>query len=179
MVADELRSKHPAGSRMTAVRPTIARLQWFKKGNSAYRAQNERSSVANSEVAILSRRKVVFVVDDDPSVLKGLERLLRVHGFDVELFDSAESFRDRAGVDEAICVFLDINLTGESGIELRRELTSAGAALPVIFMTADDSEATWQAAQDAGCVAFLSKPFTAKLLMDAITRASAGPGQTA
>jgi FixJ family two-component response regulator len=95
------------------------------------------------------------------------------------LFDSAESFRDRASVDEAICVFLDINLTGKSGIELRRELTSAGAALPVIFMTADDSEATWQAAQDAGCVAFLSKPFTAKLLMDAITRASAGPGQTA
>ena len=120
---------------MTAVRPTVARLQWFKKGNSAYRAQNERSSVANSEVPILSTRKVVFVVDDDPSVLKGLERLLRVHGFDVELFDSAESFRDRASVDEAICVFLDINLTGKSGIELRRELTSARAALPVTNLT--------------------------------------------
>jgi FixJ family two-component response regulator len=105
--------------------------------------------------------------------------LLKVHGFDVELFDSAESFCDRANIGEAICLFLDINLTGKSGIELRRELRAAGAALPVIFMTADDSEATWQAAQEAGCVAYLSKPFTAKLLIDAITRASAEPGQPA
>jgi FixJ family two-component response regulator len=132
----------------------------------------------NLGASTLPRRKVVLVVDDDPSVLKGLERLLRAHGLDVELFDSAESFRLRANIDDALCLILDINLTGKSGIELRRELTAAGAPLPVIFMTANDSAATCQAAQAAGCVAYLAKPFPATLLMNAIAMASAERDQT-
>lgn len=124
-------------------------------------------------VSLPPRRKVVLVVDDDPSVLKGLERLLRAHGFNAELFDSAESFLLHAKVDQALCLLLDINLTGKSGIELRRELTAAGSPLPVIFMTANDSAATSQAAQDAGCIAYLAKPFPATMLMEAIKRATA------
>jgi FixJ family two-component response regulator len=94
------------------------------------------------------------------------------------MFESADSFCLRANVDEGICLVLDINLTGTSGIELRRELTAAGARLPVIFMTADDSAAALRAARDAGCIAYLPKPFPAKMLIDAIARISAGPGQT-
>jgi len=116
----------------------------------------------------------VLVVDDDPSVLRGLERLLRANGFNAELFDSAEAFLLHANVHEALCLVLDINLTGKSGIELRRELAAAGSLLPVIFMTANDSAATSQAARDAGCVAYLAKPFPAAMLMEAIKRAAAG-----
>jgi FixJ family two-component response regulator len=58
-----------------------------------------------------------------------------------------------------------------SGIELRRQLTLSGIELSVIFMTANDSEAMRKAAMQAGCVAYLPKPFPTKLLMDAIETA--------
>jgi CheY-like chemotaxis protein len=55
-----------------------------------------------------------------------------------------------------------------SGIDLKRRLTSSGSDMPVIFMTAIDNETTRQEAFEVGCVAYLRKPFLAKLLIDAI-----------
>src|SRR5262249_16370085 len=64
----------------------------------------------------------------------------------------------------------DIHLSGMSGIELRRRLAAAGCAVPVIFMTAFDDEATRQEAMSVGCIAYLNKPFTADLLIGAIDK---------
>jgi DNA-binding response OmpR family regulator len=64
----------------------------------------------------------------------------------------------------------DIHLGGISGIDLQRRLTSSRTDLPVIFMTAIDNETTRQEAFDAGCIAYLRKPFLGKLLIDAIDR---------
>ena len=102
-------------------------------------------------------------------MLQGLKRLLSAHGFRVRTFASAESFLGIANY-EVDCLLLDIHLGGISGIDLQRRLTSSGTDLPVIFMTAIDSQATRQEAFDAGCIAFLKKPFLAKLLIDAINR---------
>ena len=112
--------------------------------------------------------RTIAVVEDDPSMLQGLSRLLSAHGFQVAKFTSAESFLDNVSQCEAACLVVDIHLGGISGIELKRRLTSAGSDFPVIFMTAVDSEATRQDALDAGCVAYLRKPFLAKLLIEAI-----------
>ena len=81
---------------------------------------------------------------------------------------TAELFLDNVAKCEADFLLLDIHLGGISGIDLQRRLTSTGTNLPVIFMTAIDSEATRQDAFDAGCVAYLKKPFLAKLLIEAI-----------
>ena len=108
----------------------------------------------------------IAVVDDDPSVLRGLSRLLSAHGFRVQTFASAELFLHDIATCEADCLLLDIHLGGMSGIDLKR--TSSGSDLPVIFMTAIDAGATRQEALSAGCVAYLTKPFLAKLLIDAI-----------
>jgi|SRR5262245_3883746 len=117
-------------------------------------------------------RKLVVVVDDDPSMLKGLQRLLTARGFDTTVFASAEAFLDAGARDGAAACFLfDIHLSGMSGIELRRRLAANGCAVPVIFMTAFDDEATRQEAMAAGCIAYLNKPFTADLLIGAIDRA--------
>jgi FixJ family two-component response regulator len=123
----------------------------------------------------MTARKLVIVLDDDPSVLAAVERLLRVHGFDTEVFNTVESFLDRANLCGATCLVLDIHLDGMSGIELRRQLTRSGIELPVVFITANDSEASRKAAMEAGCVAYLQKPFPTKLLMDAIEAALLGP----
>src|SRR5262245_44784027 len=120
----------------------------------------------------MSIRKLVIVLDDDPGMLRGLERLLKISGFDAELFSSVEDFQRHAALNEAMCLVLDVNLNGESGIDLQRGLKSSGISLPVIFITANDSDAVRQAATDVGCIAYLAKPFPAKSLIDAVVRAS-------
>jgi FixJ family two-component response regulator len=122
----------------------------------------------------LSKRKLVFVVDDDPGMLRGVQRLLREHGYDSVSFPSADAFQRHGDFDEAICVVLDIDLNDDSGIEVRRRLKAAGIPLPVIYITGKDSPATQMAAVESGCLAYLTKPFAARSLMEPIERASAG-----
>jgi FixJ family two-component response regulator len=119
-------------------------------------------------VSIGNRMRTIAVVEDDPSMLQGLNRLLLAHGYRVEKFTSAESFLGDVARCEAKCLLVDIHLGGMSGIDLKRRLASSGSDTPVIFMTAIDNEATRQEAFNAGCVAYLRKPFLAKLLIDAI-----------
>jgi FixJ family two-component response regulator len=118
--------------------------------------------------------RTIAVVDDNASMLQGLSRVLSAYGFRVHTFASAELFLEGIANCEAECLVLDIHLGGISGIELQRELISSGRDIPVIFMTAIDIETTREAAFDAGCVAYLRKPFLAKLLVDAINSAIPG-----
>ena len=122
----------------------------------------------------MSKRKIVFVVDDDPGMLRGVKRLLREHGYDSLLFHSADALQKHDDFDQAICVVLDINLGDESGIELRHRLREAGVAVPVIYITGKDNHATRMAAIESGCIAYLTKPFAAHTLIEPIARASAG-----
>ena len=117
------------------------------------------------------RRKVVAVVDDDPSMLNAAESLLDAQGFATMVFASAEEFLDRGAATQVDCLLLDIHLGGMSGIALRRRLKDFGSTLPVIFMTALEDEAVREQALKAGCVAFLRKPFQARQLLEAIKKA--------
>jgi len=119
-------------------------------------------------IRIGNRMRTIAVIDDHPSMLQGLDRLLSAHGFRVQAFPSAESFLDDIANCEADCLLLDIHLGGMSGIDLKRRLKSSDRCMPVIFMTAIHNEATRQEAFEVGCVAYLRKPFLAKLLIDAI-----------
>jgi FixJ family two-component response regulator len=117
------------------------------------------------------RRKIVAVVDDDPSMLNAAESLLDAQGFATMVFASAEEFLDRGAATQVDCLLLDIHLGGLSGIELQHRLKDSGSTLPVIFMTALDDEAMRERAIKAGCVAFLRKPFQAHQLVEAIKKA--------
>ena len=90
---------------------------------------------------------------------------------------SVEDFQEHASFDKAFCIILDINLNGQSGIELRRRLTTSGISIPVIFITANDSDAIRAAAHEAGCIAYLAKPFLAKSLIDPIEKAAIDSGR--
>ena len=105
-------------------------------------------------------------------MLRGLERLLKVHGFCPKLFQSAEAFL--ASVDdgdEALCLLLDVHLSDVSGIDVKRRMARSGVQLPVIFITANDNDATRRSIAEVGCIAYLPKPFTAKSLVEAIALA--------
>ena len=83
-----------------------------------------------------------------------MNRLLRRHGYNTGLFESAEAFENHSELDKALCVciLLDINLNnGRSGIELRKHLKEAGHSVPVIYMTGNDSPAVHKAALESGC----------------------------
>jgi FixJ family two-component response regulator len=115
--------------------------------------------------------KRILVVDDDASMARAVERLLKARGFDVETFLTIDGFMERANLRDAACLVLDIDVNGASGIALKRRLTEAGFSLPVIFITASVAEATRRAALSAGCVAYLSKPFSSKDLVAAVETA--------
>src|SRR4051812_8144506 len=127
----------------------------------------------------MANRRKVTVIDDDRSVLKATERLLCARGFEVETFASAEAFLARTATRPTTCLVLDIHLGGMSGIELRRRLKVSNPNLPVIFITGMDSEATRKDAMEAGCVAYLQKPFLSHALIEAIERARGDDGRRA
>jgi FixJ family two-component response regulator len=122
----------------------------------------------------LQDRNIVLVVDDDLGVLKGVERLLRVHAYEPILFSSAEAFKNHTDFEETVCVIFDINLNDGSGIELRRRLKGAGVSVPVIYITGNEDPAVRKAALASGCIAFLTKPFSAHSLIEPLKKASAG-----
>lgn len=121
----------------------------------------------------MSIRESIFVVDDDPSMRKGIKRLLREHGFKATLFESSSALLGCADFDDAFCIILDIDLIDQSGIDLRRELLDRGVGLPVIFITGNDSDAIRSAALESGCIAYLAKPFSASSLIEPVERARA------
>ena len=119
-------------------------------------------------------RNFVLVVDDDPEMLKGVQRLLRQHAYEPILFSSAQAFKNHTDFEKAVCVILDINLNDGSGIELRHRLKADGVSVPVIYITGNEDPAVRKAALASGCIAFLTKPFSAQSLIEPLKKASAG-----
>jgi FixJ family two-component response regulator len=120
----------------------------------------------------LKKRKIIAIVEDDSSFLRATENMLNAHGFETGCFASAQEFLDRGIATPFDCLLLDIHLGGMSGIELRRRLEAAASPVPVIFMTAVDSQMVRGEALTAGSVAYLLKPFAPHQLLDAIDRAA-------
>jgi len=110
----------------------------------------------------------VYVVDDDDSIRRALQRLLRSVGYQALTFESAEEFLDSTSCSVEGCLILDIRLPGMTGLELQEKLVSKGAQHSIIFMTAHDNPQWRERARKAGAIAYLKKPFGDQSLLDAI-----------
>jgi FixJ family two-component response regulator len=116
----------------------------------------------------------VFVVDDDPSVRKGIARLLKSTGYRSETFPSAAEFLARWQPDPVPgCALLDIMMPGIDGLELQRRLLDAPHRLPIVFITGHGDIPSSVRAMKAGAVDFLPKPFKDKDLFRAVREAIA------
>jgi FixJ family two-component response regulator len=121
---------------------------------------------------------IVYVIDDDPSVRKALDRLLKSVGFSVKLFASAHEFlKDNPAVDGPACVVLDVRLPGISGLELQRILADSSGGLPIVFITGNGDIPMSVQAMKAGAVDFLPKPFHVQDLLAAVKQAIARHAQ--
>jgi FixJ family two-component response regulator len=115
---------------------------------------------------------IVYVVDDDASVRKGLVRLLRSTGHAAEAFTSPSEFLNHCRQDPIRgCALLDIQMPGLNGLELQQELLSAKVTIPIIFITGHGDIPMSVRAMKAGAVDFLAKPFQDKDLLHAIDQA--------
>jgi FixJ family two-component response regulator len=114
----------------------------------------------------------VIVIEDDASMTQALDRILRLGGFVPRRYDSAETFLDDRGIDDAVCMIIDVQLPGMSGLALQERLASDGVTTPVIFITAFDEPETRAFAVQAGA-AFLFKPFSGRLLLETIGKLDA------
>jgi len=117
----------------------------------------------------------VVVIDDDLGVRRGLARLLRASGFEVETYASANAFLERGSDDTGICLVLDIHLGGMSGLELADCLDEQGRSIPIVFISAQGGSLPAPRSSRCGTIAFLRKPFDESVLIEAISRALA-PG---
>jgi FixJ family two-component response regulator len=113
----------------------------------------------------------VFVVDDDPSVLKGLSRLLRSAGWQAATYGSPDEFLRQYDPAAPGCLVLDIAMPGVDGLELQRQLTDAGCPLPIVFITGHGDIATSVRAMRAGALNFLAKPVNDNDLLSAVGEA--------
>lgn len=113
----------------------------------------------------------VAIVDDDPSVRRALERLLRASGYQASTFDGGLAFLAVARSLAPACVVVDFQMPGMSGLELHETLRAAGISIPTIVITAHDEGDYRQRCADAGVAAYLPKPLEREVVLSAIARA--------
>jgi FixJ family two-component response regulator len=113
-------------------------------------------------------RPVVFVIDDDPSMRKGLEDLLHSVDLGAQTFGSAQEFLQSTRPDAPGCIVLDVRLPGPSGLEFQRMLINSNIHLPIIFISGHGDIAMSVRAIKSGAIEFLTKPLHEQELLDAI-----------
>jgi len=117
---------------------------------------------------------LVHVVDDDESFRTAIARRLKLAGYQVATYASAQELLDGALDDEqAGCILLDVRIPGLSGPDLQERLIASGLMLPIIFLTGHADTPTTVRAIKAGAEDFLTKPISSEQLIDAIERALA------
>jgi FixJ family two-component response regulator len=117
---------------------------------------------------------LVSIVDDDVSVRRSAQRLLRSSGLRAEAFASAEDFLQSGLVGETACLLLDMSMPGMNGLELQRRLTETSRLIPIVFLSARASEEEERRALQAGAASFLRKPVSKEALLHAIRAALDG-----
>ena len=117
---------------------------------------------------------LVHIVDDDASFRTTTGRLLRLCGYEVAMYNSAEQLLERLPDDaRPSCILLDVKIPGLSGPELQDRLAELGSTLPIVFLTGHGDVPTTVRAIKAGAEDFLTKPVAKDALIDAIERAVA------
>jgi FixJ family two-component response regulator len=119
----------------------------------------------------MNEQGTVFLVDDEPAVVKALARLLRAEGYRTETFNSGQDFMDRYKPSGNGCLLLDLSMSGINGLDVQQWLADLGDPLPTIFLTAqDDFPQQIQTRMDQAA-GVLTKPVSASVLVKAIAEA--------
>jgi CheY-like chemotaxis protein len=147
-----------------------------RPGQLARRTKSGSTPVQKTYSVKAGRAATVVVVDDDPSVLRALSRLIQTAGFTVLAFDRPSALLASAIPSANACMVVDIGLPEMTGSELCSALAASGRGLPAILITGRNDSATQRLIEQAHPVAALFKPVDERTLFDAIARALALSG---
>lgn len=117
--------------------------------------------------------QMVFLIDDEPSVLKALARVIGATGFRTASFSSPQSFLEQYEPAARGCIVLDVSMPGFTGLELQQALIEKNCSLPIVFLTGRGDIPTSVRAMKHGAVDFLTKPVDDNDLIAAVDRALA------
>jgi FixJ family two-component response regulator len=115
--------------------------------------------------------ELVAIVDDDDSVRRSMDRLIRSFGYRTQLFASADEFLASTAPDRAACLLLDVRMPGTDGLALQRRLVEGGTRIAIVFITARPTDEEERRARAAGAIDFLRKPVGPAILRHALARA--------
>jgi CheY-like chemotaxis protein len=171
--------RHPNGelhheeSESDLIMRIVGSLAMKEAGRSRQPSKKAKSKVRDAKVTGTTRPGTVLVVDDDPSVLRSLTRLISASGFTVKMFAKPSELIASEIPTSNACMVVDIDMPEMTGIEMCEALKGSGRGLPAILITGrTDAKTRLQAAQ-SDAVAVLFKPFDKEPLLDAIGRAIA------
>jgi FixJ family two-component response regulator len=120
--------------------------------------------------AIVSAREIVYIVDDDASVVDALSSLLRANGKQVQIFTSGQAFLDFERQDSCACLILDLRMPGLNGLQVQESI-AAQTTIPVIFITGRGDVPSTVTAMKGGAIDFLTKPIDETALLACIENA--------
>jgi FixJ family two-component response regulator len=123
----------------------------------------------------MSKIPVISIIDDDRSVRKATDRLVRSLGFIAYTFTSADEFLRSPHVTHTACLIIDVRMPDMTGLQLQSVLLGKGLKTPMIFITAFPEESDRATALQAGAVDFLTKPFDGKTLIRSLSAALKSP----
>ena len=136
-------------------------------------SKRTKSKVQETKVTDTTRPATVLVVDDDPSVLRSLRRLVSASGFGVKTFNTPSELLASETPESNACMVVDVDMPEMTGIEMCEVLKGSGRGLPAILITGKTDARTRSLAAQSDAVAVLFKPFDEEPLLDAIGRALA------
>ena len=113
-------------------------------------------------------KPIIYIVDDEETVRKAMKQLIFSMGMDVETFTSGQEFLDSDFREQNACLIVDIKMPTMSGMELQQKLLAKGSKLPVIFITAFDTDKIRGEAKEAGAAGYFRKPVDDQALLDSI-----------
>lgn len=118
----------------------------------------------------MTKTGTVYLIDDDLSVRRAIERLIRSNGYRVIACASAAEFLAQHEIARPACLVVDVRMPGQTGFDLQDVLNAAGRDEPIVFITGHGDQSMAARALAAGAVAFLPKPVDERLLFEAIER---------
>jgi len=136
-----------------------------------------KSSTYEKGDVMTQSEPTVFIVDDDPSVLKGLSRLMKSVKLKVEAYSSAQEFLDSYNPVQPGCLLIDMRMPGISGLELQEILQSRNILIPTIIITGYGEVTDAVQAMKKGAIDFIEKPFKGQYLLNQVHKAIAEDAQ--
>jgi FixJ family two-component response regulator len=125
------------------------------------------------EAAESLSESMVYIVDDEDAVRRGLSGLLQSVGLSVETFASSQDFMASPKQNAPSCLILDVRLRGENGLDFQDSMSRHGLRIPVVIVTGHGDIEMCVKAMKAGAMDFLTKPFREQAVLDAVSRALA------